>query len=223
MVNGDARPGSDLDFYSGPMTRHKQQLLQEQECLLEQIQRQNNSDTSEDLGHDETKLLTSLRKKKDNAGSPDTNGTGARCSPTSVKSYSKDSVGNDSSARVNNRLYPSKLLAILRDDEQGTKNGKQQTGSVDDLTQLQRQELLDSIKLLDNSLFGQSLVETSKSMNRWGGVENASNVYSAYSTGKLTVVYFKMVLAVRNFRDLIFLRSFNFATTFRNIFYFYIF
>ena len=49
------------------MTRHKQQLLQEQECLLEQIQRQNNSDTSEDLGHDETKLLTSLRKKKDNA------------------------------------------------------------------------------------------------------------------------------------------------------------
>ena len=35
----DARPCSELDFYNGPMTRHKQQLLQEQEMLLEQVQK----------------------------------------------------------------------------------------------------------------------------------------------------------------------------------------
>uniref|UniRef100_A0A7M6DM06 Uncharacterized protein n=2 Tax=Clytia hemisphaerica TaxID=252671 RepID=A0A7M6DM06_9CNID len=45
-VNGDLRPGSDLDFYNGPMTRHKQQLLQEQENLLEQIQKQNSTENN---------------------------------------------------------------------------------------------------------------------------------------------------------------------------------
>lgn len=47
----DGRPCSEIDFYNGPMTRHKQQLLQEQEMLLEQVQknhleRNNSKDTS---------------------------------------------------------------------------------------------------------------------------------------------------------------------------------
>lgn len=37
--DSDGRPCSELDFYNGPMTRHKQQLLQEQEMLLEQVQK----------------------------------------------------------------------------------------------------------------------------------------------------------------------------------------
>lgn len=37
--DSDGRPCSEIDFYNGPMTRHKQQLLQEQEMLLEQVQK----------------------------------------------------------------------------------------------------------------------------------------------------------------------------------------
>ena len=45
--NGDTRANSELDFYTGPMTRHKQQMLQEQESLLEEIKKRNLVDSIE--------------------------------------------------------------------------------------------------------------------------------------------------------------------------------
>ncbi|XP_065676865.1 uncharacterized protein LOC100207809 isoform X10 [Hydra vulgaris] len=46
--NGDTRANSEIDFYTGPMTRHKQQMLQEQESLLEEIKRRSLADSVEE-------------------------------------------------------------------------------------------------------------------------------------------------------------------------------
>ncbi|XP_057292144.1 uncharacterized protein LOC130614719 isoform X2 [Hydractinia symbiolongicarpus] len=65
-LNGDARPGSDLDFYSGPMTRHKQQLLQEQETLLEQIQKRHSIDTNEDNNNNNNNSNNEIHSETNN-------------------------------------------------------------------------------------------------------------------------------------------------------------
>ena len=133
------------------MTRHKQQLLQEQECLLEQIQRQNTSDDGENNNGEE-------------------NGDKTSPATTDVEMNGKDDESSKPGKNCNDnggaRVFPSRLLAILNDQQKSTSkttssastnNSTSSSGgskSVEELSQSQQQELAEGIRLLDNSVMG---------------------------------------------------------------------
>lgn len=176
------------------MTRHKQQLLQEQECLLEQIQKRHNSDTNEDSTED-MKLLASIENSRSNDNEDDdddeinakdnnmnneinnNNISNDKNNYSGVKSHPLSGDMTSAGGTVNN-VYPSRLLAILQDDQQQHQQQKMNNNNNNsnnsntnsnsnkpspnpnpgnELTHSQHQELVDGIRVLDNSRFGQPI------------------------------------------------------------------
>ena len=151
--NGDSRPNSELDFYSGPMTRHMQQLLLEQEDLLEQIQKKNNDNNNNtNAGGDPSDNITSRNQ--------------VSMSSKLSKHLEKENVN----------------VSSVHDSLESIMNPKNSPDEGDD-QQTNNEQTVNKDHLLDNSLFGETVNESNpKACSNWCGVEHIRNAYLDYSS-----------------------------------------
>ena len=178
------------------MTRHKQQLLQEQESLLEQIQKRNSTDTNEEIcspeeqnnsnnsnndssntSENKLKVRRSPRNSpnkeptKSNENSPDKIRTPDKeISHSSVNMSQPNSIMRlHTTTDTRNNLPQSRLIAMLQDNQQ---QQNKQTKQENHFNFDQRKHTLeDDVKVLDNSVFGRYLVSTQLISNMYVGVK----------------------------------------------------
>lgn len=166
------------------MTRHKQQLLQEQETLLEQIQKRHSIDTNEDNNnnnnsnneiHSETNSDSKHKNRKSPRNSPNKESRSPAVVSTEKITTQLEEVNNSSRSNqftltsnhdnlsFNNRthaqeskhsLEQSRLVTMLRDGNSYPQKPNKHERMYHRPQSSQHRDPVEEVKMLDNSLFG---------------------------------------------------------------------
>eukprot|EP00794_Sanderia_malayensis_P018873 gene18873-20773_t len=186
--DSEGRPCSEMDFYNGPMTRHKQQLLQEQEMLLEQVQKNQEEHHAAKKGeNDQDKLSDSFSSGSTNSTlvtSPPNLSTQPH-HPLSIETNHLDSMATS---------YPktSHLLKLYENSADASKNRGGHSGNIHDdpkkylklseCNPAKRSSIHDSrhAKELDYYVFGRRHIDEAGFRFQWSGIEEAARSYIAY-------------------------------------------
>jgi len=171
--DSDGRPCSELDFYNGPMTRHKQQLLQEQEMILEQVQKNH-------LERSGSKETSSGAKAYSYSSSP-TNSSVASNTPNSLN----ESMFQTAPLERNTENETSNSFASK---SQGFKPYKERQHRKEPSNVTNGYQKCDTMfskesQTLDGFVFGLPQVDASYAKSHWPGVDGVARLFADYENG----------------------------------------
>eukprot|EP00795_Rhopilema_esculentum_P001174 gene1174-15533_t len=171
--DSDGRPCSEIDFYNGPMTRHKQQLLQEQEMLLEQVQKNN---MERNGVKDANGSLDSKNFLSSNSSSP-TNSSVTSTTPNSIGEPSFTTVPRSKRHDEDRASFgKSQSFKPYKDGDSSKElvNGTRNFGKFDELSSVRDCQELDSF------VFGLPQLDVSAVKPQWSGIDCVARSFIRY-------------------------------------------
>jgi len=209
-LNGDHRSSSELDFYNGPMTRHKQQLLQEQENLLEQIQKRNSVDEINDENANviktskENSINDQIKTRKSPRNSPNKNTNSSSIdTKTNIIDTNENSSSNSEkhsenipletfsrgspSQSMQKDIDQSRLLHALRDKQHASSIQEHASSiqeQIENQKQLQQQHIDQQRHLQKHSINDHNKRPTSSPMDLKQQLHQKSNMQHPFDLPK---------------------------------------